>query len=320
MIGRFKLDDYRHFVIEFKNNDVVIYAADHNDYPTIPLFLTPFNDIESQKDLNMDKSFTTLINNINAKYPIFKICYEEKLIITKNHKVYLISQKNNMYSIREVVIYYTKEADKSKYAKLLDKILNGEQIHIGKFLIDLETIKRCVINSNFINNIEDEETKNTISSLVDIYIEKRNSKLHSFAGNESTIEEETIKKQEQNKIYNLEDEKYKKLYNALYYGKSFNINNYNLNYERLKGLAQDESILNELDNEVLKDGLMKLIKIYKNDKRNYEEISGGSSNRNSNIKTKKAGFANNIFIMSLAGFTTGIVVTFIIIVIKKILF
>ena len=320
MIGRFILDDYRHFVIEFKNSDVLIYAADHNDYPTIPLFLTPFNDIENQKYLNIDKSFNTIINNINIKYPILKICYEEKLIITKNHKVYLISQKNNMNNIREVVIEYTKEDDKSKYAKLLDRILNGEQIHLGSFLIDLETIKKCVNNSDILNSIQDEETKMTISSIVDIYKETIKDKLNSFANLNEKNKIEQVKTHPNQETKQNQEEQYKELYNRLLNGQNFNIKNFNLTYECLKELTQDESILNNIDNKIIKNVLIKLIEIYKNDKRNYEEINAGSGNENAKVKTKKAGFANNIFIMALAGFTTGIVVTFVIIIFKKILF
>lgn len=327
MNGRFKLDDYRHFIIEFKNNDVLIFAANDKDYPTIPLFLTPFNDIEKQKYLNIDKTFIGILNTINSKYPIFKICYEEKLIITKNHKLFHLTKNNNQYNIAEIVIDYAKENMKNDYEKILDKLENGEKVHIGSYLIDLETIKRCIKNSNIFNSIPDEETKNTLTSIADIYRQKLNNKLSSFAQ-----EEEKNIKQEQhttneNNQYNMKDEnnehkriqvtdeQYKILYNKLLNGQTINIGNINLSYDTIKEFSKDENLLNNIEDNRIKDVFINLIKLYKLDQKNNEEIAGGSSN--AKVKTKRAGFASRLFILSLAGFTTGIVVTFVFIMLKK---
>lgn len=314
MNGRFKLDDYRHFIIEFKNDDVLIFAANDNDYPTIQLFLTPFNAIKKQKYLNIDKTFIGILNAINSKYPIFKICYEEKLIITKNHKLFHLTKNINQYNIVEVDIDYIKENIKNDYEKILDKLENGEPQQIGSYLIDLETIKRCINNSNIFKSIPDEETKNTLTSIADLYRQKQNNKLSSFAqeANKQNIDNNTNNDNNQQKIT---EEKYKTLYNKILNDQTFNIGNINLSYDIIKEYSKDESLLNNIEDNKIKEVFINLIKLYKINQKNNEEIPGGSSN--AKVKVKRAGFASRLLILSLAGFTTGIVVTFVFIILKK---
>lgn len=306
MNGKFTLDQYRNFIIEFKNDDVKIFATDHNDYPTLPLFLMPFNDI-NQKYLNIDKIFIDIINAINVKYPILKISYEEKIIVTKNHKLFLISKNNNKYNVTEILVDYTIENEKSTYSELLYKMSNGEQVNIDGYLIDLNIIQKCVNNDSIINSIKNEKAKETLFGIVDVYKQQINNKLSAFANNE-------VKSNSSNT-----DEKYSILYNKLINGQTINIGNFILSYEILKQIVLDENIINQIHDQEIKDILLKLITIYKNDKNNYEEITGGSSDSKAKVK-RRAGFANKMFMISLACFSFGIIVALIVVVLNKFVF
>ena len=112
------------------------------------------------------------------------------------------------------------------------------------------------------------------------------------------------------------------LLNKLLLGKTISIGNYILSidafYSFLKGEASVDSVLDQFT----RDSIIELIELYK--KVFGESVptvsDGGNGNVNAKVKVRRAGFANRIFMISLAGFTFGIISTLIFIIITKHIF
>lgn len=102
-------------------------------------------------------------------------------------------------------------------------------------------------------------------------------------------------------------------------GRSITKNGFVIEKESFDLCLRDETILNSISDLQLKNTYLELINSYKN--RNTDK-QGGSGDVDAKVKSKRrgSGFINNILVMSLAGFTTGVVFTLIFIIIRRYLF
>lgn len=119
-----------------------------------------------------------------------------------------------------------------------------------------------------------------------------------------------------NKIYS--DNKLKKIIDDLNLGYEVNIDGYTINKDGFYTCLNDPSVLNRISDEKVKKIYFKLVDFY--NKNNKTDLQGGSGSENAKVKIKRAGFANRLFMICLAAFSTGIIVAFIFIVINKYLF
>ena len=126
MSKEFFIGDSR-YIINEDNNDFKIYPADKNGYPKQDeIALTPFSDLLSKEAYGTDFAFINAVINFNKNYPVFKVSIIDKLIITKDYKIYLFYKNNNKFGIYKIKINDINNYNEEYYKELLYKVLNNE--------------------------------------------------------------------------------------------------------------------------------------------------------------------------------------------------
>ena len=126
MSKEFFIGDSR-YIINEDNNDFKIYPADKNGYPKQDeIALTPLSDLLSKEAYETDFAFINAVINFNKNYPVFKVSIIDKLIITKDYKIYLFYKNNNKFGIYKIKINDINNYNEEYYKELLYKVLNNE--------------------------------------------------------------------------------------------------------------------------------------------------------------------------------------------------
>ncbi len=171
MDREFRIGD-KYFILKEKDNKVRIFLADKKGNPYFELALIPYDDLNTKAYLSYDinPTFIKSINSFNNTYPVESVAYLEKIIVTKDHKLYLLVKNNNRFGVYLIETNEVKDLNNcNNYNYLLNKLLNGETVNIDNYILSRENFYNILSNPKIIDGIIGENAKNVVNSLVILY-------------------------------------------------------------------------------------------------------------------------------------------------------
>lgn len=171
MDREFRIGD-KYFILKEQNNKVRIFLADKNRNPYVELALIPYEDLNEKNYLSYDiePAFINTINSFNDMYPVESVSNAEKIIVTRDHDLYLLVKNNNRFGVYPLGTNDVKSLyDGNNYNYLLNKLLQGEALNFDNYILSRETFYNILSNPKIIDSIIGENAKNMVYSLVELY-------------------------------------------------------------------------------------------------------------------------------------------------------